>query len=308
MPLNTCNITGTLFDSSGAPLQAELTFQTNSLVSDSGNIILPYLNVYTTGVDGVVDVDVPVTEPQKVGMTISIKPLSVAGATITFTSAIPDQTSVPLEQLLPTTFATDRAANSAIRVARELLTNDTLVPLLASGFKVQVSDIAPDPNTTEDGVLWANSTQGLLYSREKGIVNQWRTDLPATSMLILDDTSASKTVYGPIPAVLSNSLLFLGEVVASWSVSGIHDNSNRYTFRVGYLEAGNTTPVWLTGTQSTFTVNTVSGNAEMQEFTSGYRVLFPSDVRAYLTEVTKIGVPGPLTLTATCYHQTTKTV
>lgn len=303
MPINTCNILGTLTDSAGVARNATLTVKLDAPIFEDATIpdtiILPAPVTFTITA-GVIDFDLPVSELSQTAYLFQLTVLeSSPGADDSFytefRASIPDQTQVELASLMPSTFTTDRAVTGALRIAKELAGSVTLRNNITDGLGIINSATAPTLGGV--GKVWLDSTTGWAWTWDDQ-QEKWMSPIQESAADAID-LESSTTILNSVPNPLNQESIKLEAVVVSFNVqSAPNDAENRWTLQPGYRLASSSN---LVSVGSAYATNDPSYSLG----TVG-RVVYPVDqifslnlLEIFGLVATKIGSPGILNATAT---------
>lgn len=280
------NIVGTLKDSVGNPLHAEVRVRLLSPVVDSSPspdaIYFPYEAVEESNpATGALSITgVPVTEYDRVSAEFRIRPLSTPGQDLLFYAIVPDSPTVELSDLLPTSFSSDRAASDALRVAKVLLGNSQIAPIALSGLGLVRSDTEPP---FQADTAWFDTAGYNLYFAHSGAYYGLGGQAAGSRY----DSGSVQPLEMPFTVKPGKGWL-LTDIGLGWTVNSPHSATDKWRFRLGYTPIASSTPVWLTSDLSSF-----SASSHSQTLTT---VIAPDTVRRVFIQVEKDGNPGNYSL------------
>lgn len=237
-----CNIVGNLLDSGINPIGASLEVTANSIIIDDtttpDSVILPSPRTFTIPNTGVININLPPTEPSQTSYTFK---LNAPGYFKEFIVSIPDQTSVEFASLLPTPFTQDRSVTGALRIAKEILTNPVTQPYVVEGLAIIRQEATPGAPTSPIAV-WIKPSTGMLYTWDS-TNNKWQSETIWQTVGSLD-ISATSTFSRPLETIAGSTQAKLATAIVRWSVGAApNDASNRWSIQPRYKLSSSTTPV-----------------------------------------------------------------
>ena len=305
MAINFCIVQGTLLGSDGLPIAATIEVQSEAVFCDSltdpDSVFFPTLKTYAIPITGAVSISLPRTlESAEVGFRFKITPI-IAGVPVDadaeeFVAQIPDLATVDLGQLMPTVFATDRAATGALRIAREMLTNASLLPFLVTGLGFPKSVLAP-PNPETNDTIWIESNTGRAfwwdYSESMWISSP--LPIPPAFEVNIAGSATAQSFYSSV----GNFGLRLSQISVKYEVlSGANDTSNLWELQPVLFQPGSATPanvgVMVSSISSAgYAVGTI--DIKTQNLSVSYS---PFNLHGFGLSCKKVGFPGNLTAAA----------
>jgi hypothetical protein len=212
MPVDTCNILGTLTDIGVSNIDAKVVVTNYNTFIDSGTspeTIIPKSIKTFTITAGAVNLVLPQTETARVSVRLQFyKRLSTSPDvydTETFLdlyAVIPNVSTYQLSGLLDVGIVNDSLATGARRVARTIFEDSSLVALISSSLKTYTQ--TTKPSGVADNSLWFDPDKGILWFFDS-VASRWiSTEKQAT---ISNTISSNSTINFPICSGISNNIL-----------------------------------------------------------------------------------------------------
>lgn len=299
MAIKTCHLTGYITDSAGVAVGGSLEVTANGDIFDDSTVpdtlvLKGVPRTFTIPSTGLVDIDLPVSEPSQVSYTFKLTPTT--GGFKQWEVSIPDVDEVEFNSVIDTPFTTDRAVTGGLYIARLMGTDPVVLPYVLKGLgiiKQSTTPAAPDPVS----VIWFNTSNGLWYTWDTTAekwVSEVRMLLPGQL-----DISASTAFHNPIPGLIGSSSAVVTHVIFRYNVQASpNDGTNRWSLQAGYRQASSTTPVNIGVAQVTDQVGYTTGTVKELILTPN-TALNLTTAEFVRLGVTKVGSPGNLNVSAT---------
>jgi hypothetical protein len=294
------NVTGRLADSAGYWLNGRLDISVPATIAYPGIDILYTDVVHSFEVkDGLIDIDLYPTESGKFPYRFQFFPLKSSGsfeyestALIDFRAELPNSDTEFSELIAnATSRVNDLSELHAIRIASAIFDEPTLVDSLLDNFKVIRQSSAPIDGG--DGVLWLNTSDGLLWEWSQELT-QWVS--PPRRVEGFAIASSSQQVFVPFEPRAPYSQILLRRFTCRYSVVTTNDASNYWQIKAGIQTTAGTT--YYTPTYSTGAI--AVGQLLEQTYspaTMPAPVLSSSTLEYFVLDLAKTNSPGNATAT-----------
>lgn len=292
-----CNIVGNLLDSGITAIGASLEVTANSIIIDDtttpDSIILPAPRTFTIPNTGVININLPPTEPSKTTYTFK---LNAPGYFQEWIVSIPDQASVSFASLLKTSFTQDKAVTGALRVSKEMVTNPLVLPYIVAGLNINRSATPPSAGTGLNPV-WINMATGIFYTWDT-VNSKWQSEVQWRSVGSPGIT-ATGSFSTPIINLPSSTQVKISHVIVRWSVGAApHDGSNYWNIQPRYKVASSVTPVNV-GTPIASTVNSYAVGTVGEVVLTPETIVNTNSIEFLQMGVTKVSSPSDLQASVT---------
>lgn len=294
-----CNITGTITDGKGVPLDGKLVIQLDApIINEDANpdefrTTDPFEETITAGV---VDIDLMETETAKVTYWFRFYKSDGAGGyeetphkDLNFHEIVPDADSYPWAYLKPTGITTDNISTGAIRVAKQIMLNPALASLVGEATKLYRG--ATPPVTTIADVLWIKDGERSQWFYNASD-SRWESNKLTVSAAV-DGMAENGSLLVEIPTLEDYSQITLLGVRLRAVAIAPNDASNHWIFRAGYQEASSAS---LTAVTSDYNTGAISPSVLLNQYIPKNQLLNLSTVHRFGFSYNKLGSPGDLDL------------
>jgi hypothetical protein len=208
-----------------------------------------------------------------------------------FYAIIPDAATYEFTSLIPTGVTNDTLATDALRVAKAIFEQPTLINILASALKIYRQSTPP---AGASGDVWIK-TDGTVWNWNTAL-SKWESLLQQSPVAAVG-ASASGAYFAPLKVLPYNDIL-LKSISLRYNVpTGTNDGSNRWSIRGGYKtsDAAATYP-----TVTYLSDGTAIATIADQLYTpSPSTALSKSTLEYFILDLVKTGSPGNLNATGT---------
>lgn len=302
--MGTCEITGKILDSEQVLLDGMLAIKLDSvIVNDTDGVHEKYTH-FSRVENGEVSVTLQETETSKITYNFKFYPLRSDSANPIATAVFPDDFEpLPIADFhsivpdLPayeykdlrfqTGITTQSLTTATFAVAKELLTNPNLKPIITESLGLYSQNTKP---IAVDGSIWfGEDTTPFRYDAN---LDKWISDI---RKLILSVDLAGTPTF-PIDQIISAPLTpdYLEIIVNSYTIKftqvGTLNGSNNYTISTGIIPPDTVSKV----TRASLSTNLgVAGESYVQLFSDGTSY-DETEINQFYIEVDEVGNPGNL--------------
>lgn len=303
MPYSTCTVKGTIMDSGNQPLSGKLIIKLDSNIINENTTPDGFLTTFERSyviTNGVVSIPLIESTTQNTTYWFQFFPLISPPSTYAtesihdFHALIPDVAEVEYQTIAKETGITTKNLDvSALYVARQILTNTVLSPLIFQAAQLYRQITKPLTGIT-DGATWFQYDKGLvwLYSQ---ILNKWLSVLLNVGV-VKRNISTAQVI--DIPLLWSGQPgLLLSQVSIEFTVlAAPNDISNHWRLRTGRKSHSSET---ITQIGSDITSNSLAAGTK-QKFNVSYAIpLTSSETDVFTVELVKTGSPGNININVT---------
>lgn len=236
------NIVGIIKDSGGFPLTGKLTITLDAPINDEATVPDSYYSTephdYPIAL-GVVNI--PLLESASSNVTYYFQffkaiPGGYDSAKPEFHAIVPDAETYEWNQLANQTgISTAALDTSAVRVAREILANDTLKPLVASSLGFFRQSAKPVAIGTFD--YWVKTPENTTWTWDAS-TSKWLSQPFFKTLEIKDFTGASIVASGALDQIFEYTTIRLQRIQLCYSVANPNTITNRWSIKPGIRNVG----------------------------------------------------------------------
>lgn len=303
MPYSICTVVGTILDSGNQPLSGKLIVKADTNLINENTTPDGFLTTFERSyviTNGVVSIPLVESETQNSTYWFQFFPLITAPSTYSiesihdFHAVIPDVAQVEYQVIAKETGITSKNLDvSALYVARQILTNSVLSPLIFQSAQLY-RQVAKPTEGLSDGALWFQINKGLVWLYSQSL-NKWLSVLLNTGTTLRNISTSQIT---DLPIFWSNQpALLLSQVSIELTVlANPNDSSNRWIVKTGRKTHSSNTVIQIGS--DIVSNNDSAGNK--QKFNISYTLPLTSlTADVFTIELQKVGSPGNISVNAT---------
>jgi hypothetical protein len=303
MPGTLCNVVGTLKDSGGQTLSGKLIVTLDNNLNDEttnpDSLLLQHPREYTI-TNGVVNVPLLETQSQELTYFFQFFRLVSAGVfdskpLFDFHAEVPDVASVEIATLSEETgITTTNLSTGSVKVAREILKNPSLAPLIFSGAQIFRSETPPDPLLVQSGALWQQPSRGITWRWDAGRA-KWKTN--ARELQVGGRNQSASALLSRQVSWIEFPSIVLERIDFKYVVlTAPNDGTNRWNIQAGYQSSTSDSLVSLGAALLT---NANAPGTIVRSSLILDSLLLPSVLDSFGVQLTKSGSPGNLNASLT---------